>query len=697
MKFALAAVFALLFLQHALAYPAPLPGTEPIPQLMEKADLVCKGLVISAPPTIVGDNYQEKTGVAQVRVDRCFKGDPESGEIPVLFNWIVPAAGAPVVVLKTGDYFLFFLKRQSNGRYLPFDDFFSTLHISRLVGDAPREADSMQLLELDLEAGLKDTDQELMLDSIRMLGNMRHLRSTRELKDLEQNPDLLVRTYVWQALMRLADYSVLPSVVEFFQNQPEANRSLRLPEDRLLWMQSELAREIGQVKDPAHLPELHQLMEGRNRWARQESLQAVRAIRSKESGPYLYKMLDDSDVSNRFGAMQGLLALRVSGDRTWVPSWAEFDKNPDFYVSKCREWWNSEGKALARPISQISERERNGFRGLVKSCIEERTYPKSVVPEREAKYWQKTEYDLEGRVVETRFRNPDGRYWVSRRSYNASGRPLKTSSGMEDGPTAETLYSYDDQGKLLRITNSGSSENPVTFRYDEHGRKTKIQTSRAEDYRPNVAVAGSPFESGDMPPNLPGGGTATTIHDDQDRPVEVQIRDSHGDVVSRATRSYDDQGRIVEEKQILDTPETIIPAEMRTKILEQSGTSMEELREQLTKVMGGQAGPYSVRYTYDERGQIKQTLRRIFNREQDVETSYTEHGDVSGEITREKQIGGETESDDPSPRPPSYSEVRYAYEYDVHDNWTRQTLSYRSSADGAFESSTETRRTLSYY
>lgn len=204
MKFALAAAaFALLLLQQALAYPAPLPGTEPIPQLMEKADLVCKGLVTSAPPTIVGDNYQEKTGVAQVRVDRCFKGDPQSGEIPVLFNWIVPAAGAPIVALKTGDYFLFFLKRQSNGRYLPFDDFFSTLQISRLLGDAPREADSMQLLELDLKAGLKDTDQELMLDGIRMLGNMRHIRSTRELKDLEQNPDLLIRTYVSQALMRL--------------------------------------------------------------------------------------------------------------------------------------------------------------------------------------------------------------------------------------------------------------------------------------------------------------------------------------------------------------------------------------------------------------------------------------------------------------------------------------------------------------
>src|SRR5215469_6376981 len=211
------AALALLFIQQAVAYPSPLPGTEPIPQLMEQADLVCKGLVTNAPPTIEGPYTKEKTGVAQVRVDRCFKGDPGTAEIPVLFDWILPPGGGPGVVLRTGDYYLFFLKKQSGGRYLPFDDFFSTLRISRLLGDTPHDADNMQLLELDLKAGLNDKDQELMLDSIRMLGNMRYLRSTSELKDLAQNHDLLVRTYAWQALMRLGDYSVLPSVVEFFQ------------------------------------------------------------------------------------------------------------------------------------------------------------------------------------------------------------------------------------------------------------------------------------------------------------------------------------------------------------------------------------------------------------------------------------------------------------------------------------------------
>jgi hypothetical protein len=337
-----ATAVALLLVQQAHAFPMPVPGTEPIPELMEKAELVCKGLVTGAPPTISGPFTKEKTGVAQVRVDRCFKGNPDGNEIAVLFNWILPPGGGPAVVLKTGDYYLFFLTRQSNGQYLPFDDFFSTLRISRLLGDAPRDVDAMQLLELDLKAGLKDTDQDRVLDSIRMLGNMRHLRSTRELKQLAQDPDLLVRTYAWQALMRVGDYSVLPSLVKFFQTQPEAPMSIKLPEGRLLLMQSELALEIERVRDPSYLDQLHELLQVRNRWARQNSLQAIRRIGSRSSAPYLYKMLDGSDVDNRFGAMQGLLALRVNSDRTWVPSWAEFRTNPDWYVAKCKEWWDSE-------------------------------------------------------------------------------------------------------------------------------------------------------------------------------------------------------------------------------------------------------------------------------------------------------------------------------------------------------------------
>jgi YD repeat-containing protein len=353
----------------------------------------------------------------------------------------------------------------------------------------------------------------------------------------------------------------------------------------------------------------------------------------------------------------------------------------------------------------MSDREKAGLRGPVGMCVEETNYPGATtsdgthIPER--KFWYTTQYDVDGHITAMRSRQSDGPEWVTRYSYNASGHLLKTTSGTEGEPSRETDYSYDDQGRLLNITDTRTPDNPITFRYDESGRKMKVQVSRPADYRPNTAVTGSPFQVADMAPNLPGGGSATTIYDEDDRPTEVHVHDAQGKLVSRAARSYDAQGRVREEKQILDNPETMIPAGALEKMLEASGASGEELREQirgqLTKLMGGQAGPFSVVYGYDAQGRVNQTRRQIFNQEHVIETTYNEHGDKVAEITRGTQIGGDEEQSTPVSGLPPYSEVHYSYRYDGHGNWTEENVSYRSSPGGASESSTGRRRTLTYF
>lgn len=348
----------------------------------------------------------------------------------------------------------------------------------------------------------------------------------------------------------------------------------------------------------------------------------------------------------------------------------------------------------------MSDREKADLRGPVKTCVEETNFPGATTSDGtkipELKSWYTTEYDVDGRITGMRIHNSDGSEWVTRYIYDASGHLLKTTAGKEGAPNQETDYSYDGQGRLLNITSSHAPDNPITFRYDERGRKTKVQVSRPADYSPNTAVGGSPFEVADMAPNLPGGGSATTIYDEDDRPTEVQVRDAKGKLASRAVRIYDAQGRIGEEKQILDSPETMFPEGALDKILEASGASREELHEQLAKLMGGKAGPFSIAYSYDAQGHVKQTRRQIFNQEHGIETTYNEHGDKAAEITRSTQIGSEEESTRRSGLPP-YSEVHYSYQYDDNGNWTEQIVSYRSSPGGAFESSTRRLRTLTYY
>src|SRR6185437_7734746 len=131
------------------------------------------------------------------------------------------------------------------------------------------------------------------------------------------------------------------------------------------------------------------------------------------------------------------------------------------------------------------------------------------------------EFNEEGRHVVTRMRSSGGPEWVSRTVYDSSGKVLQHEWGNIGEPTIGSVYTYDNQGRLLRVTNSAKPDNPVTFQYDDRGHKTKRQVSRPEDYRPNTAHAGSPFEVADSPPNLDGGGSATTFYDDQDRPTEI--------------------------------------------------------------------------------------------------------------------------------------------------------------------------------
>lgn len=351
----------------------------------------------------------------------------------------------------------------------------------------------------------------------------------------------------------------------------------------------------------------------------------------------------------------------------------------------------------------MSDRQQHGFRGPVKSCTEKTTHPGVTDTEGKAypevQFEYTTEYDLDGRILATRSRNSDGSQWLTNYIYNASGQLLAITSGAEGKAATQTTYSYDQHGRPQNISNDAKPDSPVVFHYDERERKTKIEISRSADYRPSTAVAGSPFDVADRAPNLPGGGSATTIYDEHDRATEVQIRDANGELVNRALRMYDAHGHIIEEKQILDNPEMIVPSEVRAKMLDESGLSADqlqrELREQLTVLMGGESGPYSVSYRYDSKGRVRHTRRRIYNHEQEIETAYNEHGDTQSEITR--SIPSTVEDDPSAPSLPSYSEVHYSYQYDEHENWIEKVFSYRSSSEGTFESSSVIKRTLAYY
>lgn len=263
---------------------------------------------------------------------------------------------------------------------------------------------------------------------------------------------------------------------------------------------------------------------------------------------------------------------------------------------------------------------------------------------------------------------------------------VATSSPQNSLPASTSRTEFDQTGQLAGVRSLFRKRSPV-IQYDNAGRKMKIQVSSRDDYMPNTSAGGSPFGIADRPPNLPDGGTATTLFDGRDRPVEVEVRDAQGILVSRAARIYDLAGRVAEEElQYIDFV-PVFPRELRAKV----EMGIEEIRADFAKVMAGSGRVYAETYVYDAEGRIVRTTRRIFGRQEIIDTTYNGHGDVESEVKRSHNIEAQ-ELDEPE-----YTETRYSYQYDETGNWIERIAECRHDPESAFEPSFKNRRELIYF
>ncbi len=358
--------------------------------------------------------------------------------------------------------------------------------------------------------------------------------------------------------------------------------------------------------------------------------------------------------------------------------------------------------------TQPSEREKNGLHGPVRSVVEEQTYPAwtdadgKLSPE--FKSWSKTEYDRDGRIAETRFHGSsrdhsfDGTEMVTRYTYGATGQLLrKTIQNNKGDALGEIIYHYDDQGRLQNITNSTDFNNPIAFRYDADGMKTKLAISKPINLPEGTTAVSQSIQhlfddEGSMVSRLDNGSTIT-LYDERDRPIEVQLYDANGALMSRAVRVYDEQGRVIEEKMMMDDPLALIPAKQQKSMLDE-GLTAQQIRDQIAQFLGG-SEMWSEKYSYDAQGRKITTTRNTFNHiNESVTTSYNEHGDPVKEVSQSTTRGSENPAVDEA----QSSATIYAYEYDTNGNWTVKKRSSRALQDAIFKDpGYETRRTIEYF
>jgi YD repeat-containing protein len=357
---------------------------------------------------------------------------------------------------------------------------------------------------------------------------------------------------------------------------------------------------------------------------------------------------------------------------------------------------------------RMSDRQKAELRGPVKMCVYESTMPDSK------KLLTKMEYSLDGKLLTTRTVQPDGPEWITSQTYDAEGRLVKTASGKVGEPGTELVHAYDDAGRLLSITDSPEEGNRTDFRYDEQGRKTTVQTfdPKTIQSRKNSMFGGSPWDAAQAGFGVPPGGNVTTIYGENDKPTEAQVHDAEGRIVSRMVRTYDANGRIMEENQIQENPALLMvdkfSAEQRVAL---DDKQLEAMNKAMKSMLSGRSGTGKT-YTYDAQGRVKEVRDRNFVLDTVTTTSYNEHGDKSEErITRTDNTAfpvgvaysmdehgtliPKTVSNTPSlPEPPKLDIIEYRYEYDQYGNWTEQTVVHRSESN---EYSAVRNRTLTYY
>lgn len=358
--------------------------------------------------------------------------------------------------------------------------------------------------------------------------------------------------------------------------------------------------------------------------------------------------------------------------------------------------------------SRLSDRERNGLRGPVESVEEEVPYPGQISGEGsqspEGTMWTRTEYDADGRLlaVHTHSTSPgggvEGVEWVRQYFYSSAGLLLRVTSGEKGKPANEIVNHYDDQGRLQSTTDSSRTGSSVVYRYDSDGRKTRIATIQPAAHSPGLGAVGfsvdALFETPEAAPILPNGGSAVTLYDAHDRPVEVRLLDPSGALVNRAVRVYDERGNVIEERQTMEDPLKLLSATQQSDILSRSGLSTEDLRGEFAKFLGSPSELYSCRYQYDSAGRKTLTIRSMFHHtDERTETRYNDHGDVAEEIT---QFSEDAPGSEPDQRTHS-SAVHSTYQYDSHGNWTVKQSGFRASADAQPSHSSEVRRSIEYY
>jgi YD repeat-containing protein len=373
------------------------------------------------------------------------------------------------------------------------------------------------------------------------------------------------------------------------------------------------------------------------------------------------------------------------------------------YLPSSHDWIAAQRANKASAASQnkrteMSDRAKAGLRGPVMQCVEQWTML-AAYGQPEHEFASTTEYDPSGRTLSRLTKNPDGSELVMRYVYDEQHRLVKTTYGKLGEAMSEQTYSYDERGRLTGI-GAGHGSEGVRYEYDAEGRKTKIEPFAP--LPPNTGRAWT-WEGSEVSVAMPDNGTLTTLYNEQDQPTEAQVHDPQGRLVQRILRTYDEQGRMLGDRQEPVNLGVALPQELQSHLNEAQQKAIGAFFGKML-LSGGSS------FRYDDRGRLIEKRRSAGESSETITAySYNEHDDPIEERTttlESPQVRIEYSIDEegnlipttePVASPPTTHVVRYSYQYDVVGNWTEKITNNRNGTDVAFTTSAIYRRKIAYY
>jgi len=349
----------------------------------------------------------------------------------------------------------------------------------------------------------------------------------------------------------------------------------------------------------------------------------------------------------------------------------------------------------------MTDRDRWNLRGPVRSCRLERRWCSTcrvgdASPPLDVGDVATVEFAPDGSLLRHAHRNHDGSTWESIYEHDVKGRLIAIRTAGAETAKHERRHEYDDLGRLARVivTTSNGDRVEESYEYDAQGHKRKTLHVDPESRGTGTMFWG--IEGSETGYSAADVASFTTTYNAAGQPVDAVCEDANGNLLSRITLTYDDEGRLIEETQTR-VPERALPQEILTQIPEEEAAALNTFLQLV-------ATASSQRHRYDARGRRVETTSSMFGpMGQDRRTmAYNVHGDLI-ERTDEHQHRGFEIGDDgqlaavPNEDHTGRSEARFQYEYDDHGNWIAKTVEGRSKPDVEFSVSSTERRTLIYY